>query len=88
MAGSRDINGRSCLGAGVYRRRPRWGEGGTHVWEGGKEPAMIHGVLTWARTSKWRMRQAELVGKGAVWVGRDCDNPFGLSVENCQYVYL
>lgn len=87
MAGSRDISGRSCLGAGVQEEAQlgrRW-----HPCVGGREePAVIHGVLTWARTGRWRMRQAELAGKGALWVGGYGDNPFGLSMENCQDVYL
>lgn len=61
----------------VCRRRPSWGGGGTHVWEGGSESAVIHGVLTWARTGRWRMRQAELSGRGAVWVGGVVTMPLG-----------
>lgn len=61
----------------VYRRRPSWAEGGTHVWEGEEEPAVIHGVLTWARAGRWRMRQAEPGGTGIVWVGVYCDHFFG-----------
>lgn len=61
----------------VYRRRPSWVEGGTHVWEGGEGPAVIHGVLTWVRAGRWRTRQAEPAGEGIVWAGGYCDSVLG-----------
>lgn len=86
-AGSRGISGRSCLGAGVQEESQlgsRW-----HLCVGGRGGAcVIHRVLTWARTGRWGTKQAELAGKGMVWVGGYCDNPFGLSVDHCQFVYL
>lgn len=68
MTGSRDISGQSCLGAGVQEEAQlgrRW-----HPCVGGRGgAAVIHGVLTWARTGRWRMRQAEPAGKGILWAG-------------------
>lgn len=37
------------------------------MWEGGEEPVVIHGVLTWARAGRWRMRQAEPGRTGIEW---------------------
>lgn len=74
MAGSKGINGRYCLGAGVQEEAQlgrRW-----HPCVGGRGGACSD---SWGADlgGDWqvRMRQAELAGKGTVWAGGDHDSP-------------